>query len=443
MHIVIAVAAAPDLYWRDPAHPRPGRQPLTHSSEAPKHSSDRQLQRWRQESGQRGQPLRTTVQWQSPTGQGLQSQEVEYQCDANGYKPRAELGGMNVPLDQPVALKSVAIAKPWGEEIWFTGMEARGEAEIVVAGQSLPLSAYLALAPQWLHQHTEIVLLKILAPKATPVIGDLYFEVHERKEETYVVTAIDPSAWPAGKGAIRYGVNQALRAEYQDDDRFRQDYLAAVKAYERIRRLLDGELSVPELDPTDDAELLQANAAQLETLEHQRRLAMEQFTSLLPLALGDIVLVPPWHPHSLQHGVQVVEFQSPTYERYIISFAQQVQTQSHWDSATAIAQMSLEPLEPEPPEDPNLPQGVRRIADYRDFGALRIALDDAQTSYLIPANLPYAVLICVAGDLRCGTLALGQGNACFVPALALQNGIEVATALPGSGSLFLIAAPGL
>ena len=419
------------------------RQALTHSSEAPKHSSDQQLQQWHQDSAQRSQPLRTTVHWQSPTSQRGETLEVEYRCDASGHQLRAELGSLSIPLDQPVTLKSVAIPKPWGEEIWFTGMEARGEAQVVVADQSLPLSAYLTLAPGWIHQHADIVLLKILAPKAAPVTGDLYFEVHERKEETYVVTAIDPTAWPAGKGAIRYGVNQALRAQYADDDRFRQDYLAAVEAYERIRRLLDGELGTRKLSQAGDTDLLNANATQLEALEQQRRQAMEQFTSLLPLAVGDIVLVPPWHPHSLQHGVQVVEFQSPTYERYIISFAQQVLTQNHWDSATAIAKMSLEPLAPEPPLDPELPEGIRRIADYRDFGALRITLDDAQRAYPIPADLPYAVLICVAGRVRCGTLELAEGCACFVPALALQNGSSVTAAATASDSLFLIAAPGL
>ena len=74
---------------------------------------------------------------------------------------------------------------------------------------------------------------------------------------------------------------------------------------------------------------------------------MESFTRLLDLRVGDVVRVEPYYPHSLQHGVRVVELQTPTYERFIISFAQQVVTQDHWDSEHAIAHMSLDPA-PEP-----------------------------------------------------------------------------------------------
>lgn len=392
-----------------------------------------QLQEWHDSSTA---PLALTLRWHSPID-GHQEQPVRYHRDQHGL--RAALGEATIPLDQPVALGSVAIAKPWGQEIWFTGIEARGESCIRVGGHKLPLSAYLALAPQWTHASADIVLLKILDPKPEPVLGDLYFEVHERKEETYVVTAVDQDAWPQGQGAIRYGVNQALRAQYQDDGKFREAYLQAVAAYERVRRLLDDEMTPADAIAAGDNELGQASAAAAAAIETQRRQTMETFTELLPLAVGDIVSVPPWHPHSLQHGVQVVEFQSPTYERFIISFAQQVQTQNHWDSATAIARMSLEPLTPEPPMDPGLPEGVRRIADYRDFGALRIALTPAANAFRVRDDLPYAVVICIAGELRCGSLQLTSGAAAFIPGLALRAQLD----LISDDCLLLIAAPGL
>lgn len=372
------------------------------------------------------------MRWLAPGSERPERMTVRYTLDPERRAPRAHVDATVVALDAPVRLQTVAIPKPWGQEIWFTGMEARGESRVQLNGTSLPLSAYLALAPGWLHQHQDIVLLKILDPKPEPVLGDLYFEVHERKQETYVVTAVDTGAWPDGVGAIRYGVNQALRTAVADDAEFRQRYLQAVQQYESVRRQLDG-------DGAPDPALAGASAAELQALEQQRREAMEAFTTLLPLRVGDIVTVPPWHPHSLQHGVQVVEFQSPTYERYIISFAQQVQTQSHWDSARAIERMSLAPLAPAPPVDPQLPGHISRIAQYSDFGALRVALGADHGRYRPDTQLPYAVVICIEGSVRCAGLTLAGGEAAFLPGLGLARGLAV----DSEQGLMLIAAPGL
>ncbi|MGI9326079.1 MAG: hypothetical protein ACR2PZ_12720, partial [Pseudomonadales bacterium] len=179
----------------------------------------------------------------------------------------------------------------------------------------------------------------------------------------------------------------------------------------------------------------------LHDLELQRRAAMERFTTILPLRIGDIVTVPPWHPHSLQHGVQVVEFQSPTYERYIISFAQKVLTQGHWDSVEAIARMSLAPLDPEPSADPELPTGVARIASYQDFGALRVTLAAVGDQYRVPAQLPYAIAICIQGQAQCGELLLQRGDACFIPARGLEGQLKLTA--QAAQSLILLAAPSL
>ena len=69
--------------------------------------------------------------------------------------------------------------------------------------------------------------------------GNLYFEVHETKQEVYVVTAVDETAWPDGVGRIRYGINQSKRDEYADDAAFRAAFLEALKAYESLRQQVD------------------------------------------------------------------------------------------------------------------------------------------------------------------------------------------------------------
>ena len=94
----------------------------------------------------------------------------------------------------PVRLSPVHIAKPWGQEIWFTGMEARGESQVVNSdGQALPISRYLSRDPEQATRGQPLLLLKILDPLPTPVLGELYLEVHETKQEAYVVTEVNPA----------------------------------------------------------------------------------------------------------------------------------------------------------------------------------------------------------------------------------------------------------
>ena len=188
----------------------------------------------------------------------------------------------------------VHIPKPWGQEIWFTGMEARGESQVLVENTAIPLSAYLAYNPALLANHEPVLLLKVLDPKPQPVLGDLYFEVHAEKQEVYVVTHVDPQVWPDGVGGIRFGMDQAKRRQYPDAHAFRAAYLEHVRAYEVIRRQIDeqGLQIAPEV-------------------ESRARQAMDSFTAMRPLSVGDVVRVPTWTPHSLMHGVRVVEFQTP------------------------------------------------------------------------------------------------------------------------------------
>ena len=324
-------------------------------------------------------------------------------------------------LTQPRQLATVAIPKPWGQEIWYTGMETRGESAIVVDHTLLPLSNYLALDPRATCAEHDVLLLKVLDPSPAPVIGDLYFEVHREKREVYVVTHIDADAWPNGEGAIRFGMSQTKRSTYASDIDFRTAYLEAVNAYEDIRRKID-----------TDTKQLEAQE-HLEKREHDARQVMESFTALRPLQVGDVVAIPPGTPHSLQHGVRAVEFQTPTYERLIISFAQQVVTQDHWDSEEAVAYLSLDP--PTDPVFEAISAGISRIARFPDFNVWRVHNLSALS---LPAHLPYAVCFVVEGEARFNNLNLSTEDACFVPKLGIEQ-----TIIQADNATLLIAAPEL
>jgi hypothetical protein len=339
--------------------------------------------------------------------------------DDHGPGIRVELGDHRLDLAQPVRLAGVTIPKPWGQEIWLTGIEARGESCIVTPAGRLPLSHYLALAPRRLCNQAPLVLLKILDPRPEPVLGDLYFEVHERKQEVYVVTHLHPAAWPRGAGQIRFGMNQALRARYPHDDAFRAAYLQAIRAYEQVRRAIDRGEPVP---PAQEATL---------------REAMESYTAVRDLKVGDVVAVPAWQPHALQHGVRVIEFQTPTYERHIISFAQQVLTQDHWDSEAAVARMRLE--SPTEPEFANVGPGAQRIVAFDDFRVWRVTVDPGE-HFDLPTHTDYLICITVQGVASLGDLHLAPEQAAFVPAARRHGRLNNGGAEP---AVLLIAAPGL
>ena len=144
-------------------------------------------------------------------------------------------------LDQALLLAPIAIAKPWGQEIWFTGIEARGQAGFTDGVSSVPIPWVLALLPKRLlgGERVNLNLLKILDPLPEPVYGDLYFELHEEKREVYVVTHVDRQSWPDGEGGIRFGFDAAVRNAFDGPDEFRQAYLQAVQNYELVRRKID------------------------------------------------------------------------------------------------------------------------------------------------------------------------------------------------------------
>lgn len=319
-------------------------------------------------------------------------------------------------LNGPLQLAPVAIAKPWGQEIWYTGIEARGQAAVSAQGLTTPLPWLLTLLPESVATgHKQgLILLKILDPLAEEVFGDLYFEMHEQKQEVYIVTGIDQRAWPDGTGAIRLGFSAEVRGNYPHDEAFKQAYLDSVNEYRVVRagidRVLDAkrlalgiELNTP-LDPTRLTGWLGELPPQLLLEEREKRRAMEQFSVLHSLHLGDVVKVPCRVPHALQHGVRTVEFQTPVYERKILSFAQKVLTQPDWDTREALANILLE-TPPQPPLEILYADDtvrVERVVVFEDFEVRRLHLRAHQSTKL-DGRSHYSLVMLVAGRLTvCG-----------------------------------------
>tara|TARA_B100000809_G_scaffold265571_1_gene324822 strand:- start:77 stop:1477 length:1401 start_codon:yes stop_codon:yes gene_type:complete len=370
-----------------------------------------------------------------------------------------DCGSAWINLSRPLCLKPIAIAKPWGQEIWYTGIEARGQSlvEATIGGLTTPLPWLLSLAPQRFVGGMEkaLCLLKVLDPLPDEVYGDLYFEMHEQKREVYVVTHVDQTAWPDKRGAIRFGFNQALREEL-GDEAFKLAYFEAVKAYELVRREIDirfdrqREQAGFGLKEPLNAQTLKSWHGLLPITLQERELmlrrVMESFTAMKPLQLGDVVKVPCFTPHALQHGVRTVEFQTPVYERKILSFGQKVLTQSHWDTERALQLMSLQKPESEPLPLIDEKDGccIEQVVRFDDFEVLRVTLAVERKYDLsgLVANSAYALFMPVVGDLVIAGEPLSLGRA-FLMGQALFIGVPLIVASGARDAVILLAVPRL
>ena len=337
----------------------------------------------------------------------------------------------------PVVLGAAEIPKPWGREIWFTGMEKRG----VCSAAGVPLPWLVAAGREAFFGKglTEIVLLKVLDPLPVPVWGDLYTEIHREKNEVYVCVGVDPAVARDGAGALRFGIApEAWRQAGGDPAAFKARYLAAVRAYEAVRRSIDARLESHAVshragigaasDANIDARQLAAwhdalPAALLEE-ESARRDEMNAFTALHPLRPGDVARVPVGVPHALQAGVRVVEFQTATYERAIVSFAQKVLTQPQWDTEEALALLDVpaslaSPLVVRACSDLGTVNASERIVDFPGFTVERVTRAD---NLALGNADAYALLFLVSGTFRTrekalipeGASLLARGAACEV-----------------------------
>lgn len=286
-----------------------------------------------------------------------------------------ELGLQPLDLNAPLPLDPVFVPKPWGQEIWYTGIEERGVSGI----SDTPLAWVVDLLGDLIGCPRAPLLLKILDPYPDENLGDLYFEMHEQKVEVYVVTHISPQAWPDGQGAIRYGFNPE-RVAALGRDTFLSQYVEAVERYQQVRNDIDTQLA--QTDPAGPGtpqayrNLMDSLPVELSRKEEQLRSDMYSYTQLQSLSPGDVITVEPLVPHSLQHGVRVVEFQTPHYERYILSFGQKVLTQDHWDTRRALEKAITDPQQP--PDPVNVSGEADLITSFDAFHVLRYQLSAGQ-----------------------------------------------------------------
>lgn len=266
----------------------------------------------------------------------------------------------------PALLEPVTVSKPWGREVWYSGVEERGESRVHNGGERIPLSRFLAA----LGRSRPVTLLKTLHPDA----GNLYLEIHEHKHEVYIVDAVDTACWPAA-GQMLLGA--CVAASGLGEAAFREHLLATARAAEASGQV-DGV-----------AALMQA----------------------VPLEVGDAVAIAPRVPHSLLRGVSVVEFQTPVFERKILAASQPVATQTGWDSAEAVDLIDLDatPRVTSPNGEP-----MQTLGAGDAFTVTRHRLATGGTL----AATPWSVGWVVSGKLRHDDVAFSARSAWIAPEAA-------------------------
>lgn len=246
----------------------------------------------------------------------------------------------------------LTVPKPWGKEIWYTGVEARGVCEVVTPNRSrVPLPHLeLALGIARPESASALPLVKELDPSPFHFLGELYTELHEQKAEVYVVTAIDRALYPRGAGRVRLG----FEAPWGDPER--EELRKRLHAYEAARSAVDQALVRQGVAFSGSANAQASADPWIERLsrirtqidpalvqEEQRAYAASaKLYRYAELRCGDVVRVPTQTPHALQPGVRVVEFQTPHYERRILSSNQKVLTQEAWDVDAGMSQVDCD-----------------------------------------------------------------------------------------------------
>ncbi|MEY3902036.1 MAG: hypothetical protein RL189_1342 [Pseudomonadota bacterium] len=322
-----------------------------------------------------------------------------------------------VNLDSPVLLQTHREEKPWGAEVWYSGIEARGVCAVRThAGTLVSLPEYLTLLAGTDRKIQTPPLLKILDPLADRRHGNLYIEVHQEKWETYIVTHVSPELYPDGLGQLLYGFSDTKLAEFAGNESdFRESLIQCVQTYESVRRYLDGEGDVKSLPLS-----LARSEVDLHVEAEKLWVQVKSYFAVRHVAVGDVICVPPFVAHSLQPGVRVVEFQTPTYERLILAFNQRVRTQSHWDTRRAVelARFNV--------SDAHQPMGAANswltIVDFPEFAVQKCILNNS-AAVLAPngkQDVP-SLLFVISGEVRISSgqedfdLAVSAGQAALLP----------------------------
>ncbi len=293
-------------------------------------------------------------------------------------------------------LEPVRVPKAWGAEVWFTGIEPRGESRIVVEGRRAPLGYALALFPD-LWGASAPLLVKELHAHHEPIAGELYFEVHADKREVYFVTEVDPRAWPAGQARVRFGLRSAARANPAILE-------APLRRFEAARLAVDRAAAIDGtgLTPARHIDARRRVPKALLEAERQARANVDRLIAERRLAPGARLEVPPGTPHGLRHGIRVIEVQTPSYERAVLYASQPLAGRGSWDIERGIALIGAQPP-------------VATVVPGR-WEALPPGAELSLTGGR------YALCHVVSGRLRAGTLTLSAGGTCLGKTLTLSAG---------------------
>ena len=260
----------------------------------------------------------------------------------------------------------------------------------------------------------------------------MYIELHKEKWETYVVTSVDSVAWPNGIGEVIFGFSESKLTDYNGDkDIFLAALQKQISEYEKVRRQIDADAS---------------HLASGVWAENEKKLwqSVRSYFGIRKVSVGDVIEVPPFTPHSLQNGVRVVEFQTPTYERLILAFNQKVQTQDHWDTAEALSQahfkvpqVQSETQIKSTPEACLSEKSWQCIVDFPGFKVQRMELAAEQSVPLDLASrshvsLLFVVLgsVLVESESHDTLLELGSEEAALFPEVGLHVRIKAADGGP-------------
>ena len=310
-------------------------------------------------------------------------------------------------------LEPVYIHKPWGREIWYTGIESRGVSAFRTGAGPVLLPDAIATFPKrftgpW---SGTPILVKILDPLPDEDYGDLYLELHETKQEVYVVSGLSSRAWPRGVGQLKYGVNPQKRNRYPNFTAYKIAFREALTHYEQCRKEIDEKLenqrhqegfaSDEPIPPSIQKKWRRKLDRGLREEEQRRKSKVDKFIGAYPLRVGDVLRVETRVPHSLQHGVRCVEFQTPTYERLILSFHQRVLTQNHWDVAAGLAKMRDQAPHPQHLELIHRTKGqtTEQVARFQGFEVWRVTLSP-KTTFSSPWTDRYHLVFSLLGSLK-------------------------------------------
>ena len=379
-----------------------------------------------------------------------------YLDESNNIEPMSKSQLTLIDFSYPFKLVSIDIPKPWGKEVWFTGIEKRGISKVMPHGatRNFRLSTLIKVFGQKFLENLSPspILLKILAPHDDPNFGNLYYELHNEKQEVYIISKVSPS-WQNGVGRMKYGINSKKMSEFPSKDDFKNAFKDAVKNYEACRKKIDqftdhyrAKLDF-EVNENLDLKTLKSIRANMPTEiideEKNSKAKLEEFVGWLQLSVGDVVSVETRVPHSLQHGIEAIEFQSPVYERCIISFDQKVITQPGWDVDKAFGLMEMKP-----PAKKQLSvltdsksQLKERVVKFSDFEVSRVELRDKIN---LDASSQHLLIYLLRGEVRFQKdengeeITLNEGEAYYV---APRKALSTLSRVDSKNPLILIASP--